>query len=149
MDTKQLESYMTKDPEIAKLYGGVVPKDMLPLRPPRPSLYIVNQDTSDKAGSHWIVVFIGDREQPAEYFDPLGKEPDKDFKKYLTCQSKSYMYNTQRCQNYMSNLCGHYCLFYCYFRARGHAMQSILKMFDKNDLMHNDQMVYSFYKYTC
>ena len=148
MDTNQLESYMRKDPEISKYYWGVLPKDFLPLKPERPTLYVVNQDTSDKEGSHWIVIFIGDRKQPAEYFDPLGKEPDEDFKNYLIMQADRYMFNNQRCQNYMSNLCGHYCLFYCYFRARGYGMQNILNMFDKNDLFYNDQMVYFFYNYT-
>ena len=138
---------MQSDPEISKYNGGVLRKDLLPLRPTRPSLFIVNQDTSDKSGSHCIVVFLSGEGDFAEYFDQLGKEPDTDFKNYLTLQSKGYIFNTQKCQNYLSNLCGHYCFFYCYFRARGCSMGTILNMFDKQNLFYNDQLVFRFYQY--
>ena len=147
MDTHELETYMQQDPKISQYYGGVLPKDLVPMRPVRPSLFIVNQDTSDKNGSHCIVVFLGGEGELGEYFDPLGKEPDTDFKNYLTLQSRGYMFNTQRCQNYLSNLCGHYCLFYCYFKARGRSMGTILNMFDKQNLYYNDQLVFHFYQY--
>ena len=147
MDTFQLEMYMKTDPEISRCYGGVVAKDLLPEYPRKPSFYIVNQDTSEKAGSHWIAVNMVDDEL-TEYFDPLGKEPDNYLKDYMSSQSKSYQYNTKRCQNYISNICGQYCLFYCYFRAREYSMQDILDMFEKNDLRYNDQLIYFFYKYT-
>ena len=141
MDTYELETYMQRDPKISHFYRGVLPKDLLPLRP----LFIVNQDTSNKDGSHWIVVYLGGEGNLAEYFDPLGKEPDGDFKSYLTLQSRGYMFNTQRCQNYLSNLCGHYCLFYCYFKARGHSMGIILNRFDKQNLYYKDQLVFHFF----
>ena len=120
---------------------------MLPKMPDKPALFIVNTDTSDKPGSHWIVVFVKDC-KISEYFDPLGKSPDGYFSNYLSEQSKSYSYNTKRCQNYGTNICGQYCLFYCYFRARGYSMEDIVKMFDENDLVYNDQLVYFFYEYT-
>ena len=147
MDTEQLEKYMKADKWITEIYGGVFPKDLLPHSPERPSLFIVNLDKSDQPGSHWVVVFVVDR-KISEYFDPLGKVPDTDFKNYLTQQSRSYRYSDKRCQNYASNICGQYCLFYCYFRARGYSMQHILNMFDENNLLYNDQLVYYFYEYT-
>ena len=147
MDTVELENYMKADAWISKSYSGVVPKDMLPEKPDKPSFYIVNQDTSEKAGSHWIVVFAVDK-KISKYFDPLGKMPDSYFQNYLSLQSLSYRYNSKRCQNYGSNICGQYCLFYCYFRSRGYSMEDILNMFEENDLMYNDQLVYYFYKYT-
>ena len=100
---------MRQDPEISKYYGGVLPKDFLPLRPSQMSLFIVNQDTSDKNGSHWIVIYLREEGELAECFDPVGKDQDADFKNYLTLQSRGY--NIQRCQNYMENLCGQYHLF--------------------------------------
>ena len=94
------------------------------------------------------MIYLGEEGELAEYFDPLGKDPDTDFQNYLTLQSKGYMFNTQRCQNYMSNLCGQYCLFYCYFRARGRGMGTIFNIFDKSNLYYNDQLVFHFYQYT-
>ena len=147
MDTTDLETYIKADERISKFYGGVLAKDMLPRIPKKPGFYIVNTDTSEKPGSHWIVVFVIDNEI-SEYFDPLGKSPDGYFISYLTQQSGSYRYNVKRCQNYVSNICGQYCLFFCYFRARAYSMEDILKMFQENDLVYNDQLVYFFYNYT-
>ena len=67
-------------------------------------------------------------------FDPLGKKPDEDFVSYLTLQSEHYSFNNKRCQSHVSNLCGQYCLFCCYFRSRGYSMQDILGVFDENNL---------------
>ena len=147
MNTLELETYMKADSLISSYYGGVVPKDLLPLQTVKPSFYVVNLDTSDKAGSHWIVMFHRD-DKMTEYFDPLGKKPDEEFVSYLTLQSQHYIFNNRRCQSRVSNLCGQYCLFYCYFRSRGYSMQDILGMFDENNLLYNDQLVYFFYQYT-
>ena len=147
MNSLQLEIHMKTDSWIAKYYGGVLPRDLLPTSPMKPSFYVVNQDESSEAGSHWIVVFMQDN-KITEYFDPLGKVPDQHFKDYMSFQSDNYLYNRKRCQNYQSNLCGQYCLFYCYVRAREYSMQNILDMFDENNLMYNDQLVYFFYAYT-
>ena len=138
---------MKTDRQIAKYYGGVLAKDLLPDTAVKPGFYIVNQDPSNKEGSHWIVMFVCNN-QITEYFDPLGKAPLTYFRDYMRLQSQIYQYNMKRCQNYFSNLCGQYCLFYCYFRARSYAMQDILDMFDEKDLVYNDQVVYFFYQYT-
>ena len=60
MDTSELEQYMLKDPYISLLYGGVVPKDLLPKNSAKQKMYIVNLDKSDKQGSHWIALFLCD-----------------------------------------------------------------------------------------
>lgn len=52
METSELESYMLNDPHIASIYGGVVPKDMLPNNVEKPKIFIVNLDKSNKKGSH-------------------------------------------------------------------------------------------------
>ena len=51
MDTVNLETYMKEDKWISKYYGGVLPKDMLPMMNGKPKFYITNQDTSDKPGA--------------------------------------------------------------------------------------------------
>ena len=103
MNTLELESYIKADPWIARFYGGVVPKDLLPCSQMKLSFYIINQDTSEKVGSPWIVMFQLDN-TISEYFEPLGKEPDSDFKTHMTLQSHSYQFNDKRCQNYLSNV---------------------------------------------
>ena len=57
MNTEELETFMLNDPCIASVYGGVVPKDGLPVHVKKPQIFIVNLDTSDKIGTHWVVIF--------------------------------------------------------------------------------------------
>ena len=73
----------------------MLPRDLLPTSPVKPSFYVVNQDESSEAGSHWIVVFMQDN-KITEYFDPLGKVPDQHLKDYMSFQSRSYLYNRKR-----------------------------------------------------
>ena len=57
MNSFELEIYMKNDPWIQKYYGGVVPKELLPLQTTKPSFYEENQGTREQIGSHWVVVF--------------------------------------------------------------------------------------------
>ena len=132
MNKLELETYMTADCRISSDYGGMVPKDFLSLQTVKPSFYMINQDTSDIAGSHWIAMF---HDTMTEYLDPLVKTPDEEFVSYLTLQSERYIFNNRRSQCRVSNLCRQYCLFYCYFRSRGYSMQDILGMFDESNLL--------------
>ena len=139
MDTSELEKYMLNDPCIASLYGGVVPKDILPEEVQKPKLYIVNLDESSKKGSHWISLFLLNN-AVSEYFDPLGHSPDTFVEKYMEKQSTCYLSNVKQCQSSFSNSCGKLCLFYCYFRSRGKSLGEILDYF-KNNVLYNEAFI--------
>ena len=146
MDTSELKEYMLKDPCISLMYGGVVPKDLLPKDSPKQKLYIVNLDKSNKQGSHWITLFLCN-DKVTEYFDPLGKEPDEFIKRFMENESTCYINNTKQCQSSLSNTCGQFCLFYCFFRSRGQSMGGILEYF-KTNLLYNEALVHEFYALT-
>ena len=141
MNTSQLENYMKSDPYISKLYGGVVAVDQLPLLPSKPSVYIVNCDPIALPGSHWVVVYI---DNVCEHFDSAGIKPRPDFEQYLVLQGSPYMYNNQRVQDFTSDTCGLFCLFYCYFRCRGYSFAAIMNMFS-DYLMLNEVVVKAFF----
>ena len=60
---------------MVKTFKNVLPKDKLPKKISQfPSAYILNTDSSDQRGKHWVVC---DFESPnyAEFFDSYGNHP--------------------------------------------------------------------------
>lgn len=93
-------------------FAGVFPSNLIPKN--INAYAIVNLDPWPKKGTHWVVVGRG------EYFDPLGFPPKvlkiRDF--LLSFKNKSKIWiNNVRVQDYFSNVCGHYCIFYIIMRC--------------------------------
>ena len=83
MKTLDVEERMMSDEMTRMIAGGVYAADQLPRTIPyRPSLYIANTDPHFRPGRHWVVIYFG--EEPIEYFDPLGKEPNNIIEDYMT-----------------------------------------------------------------
>ena len=141
MNTSQLKAYMLNDPFIRKYYGGVVAIDQLPIFPDKPTIFIANCDPISLPGSHWVVLYL---DSICEHFDSAAFKPRSGFDTYLTVQGPKYLYNTKRIQSYHSDTCGLFCLFYCYFRCRGHSFLEILNMFSGN-LEMNETIVKTFF----
>ena len=80
-----------------------------------------------------------------EYFDSLGKKPKKEIISILFHNSQFCVYNTERIQDYNTNSCGLYCLFYSYYACRDCSMTNIVSCFDDN-LKNNEKIVKSFTK---
>ena len=146
MNTEEIETYMLNDPCILSLYGGVLAKDQLPVNVKSPSMFVVNLDTSDKAGIHWIVIFVKSK-HTCEYFDPLGDPPDQFLTSYMMSQSNKVVVSSKQCQATNTASCGKFCLYFCFFRSRNNTMKEILQSFT-NVLLYNEAKVYYFYKFT-
>ena len=119
------------------------PIDRIPVNLPHDSLVIVNLDPSDKRGSHWIVIHHISKGK-VEHFDSLGNKPDIKIHNSLTANSITYKYNNRRLQNFFTETCGLYCIYYSYYSARGKIMEEILNDFSSN-LKHNEIIVKGFY----
>ena len=78
-----------------------------------------------------------------EYFDSLGKKPKKAILKYLFSQNIKCVYSTKRLQNYNTNTCGLYCLFYSYYSCRSCDLESIVECYT-DDLKKNERIVKNF-----
>lgn len=92
-------------------------------------------------------VFFYFNEEHSEFFDSLGQPPESYhayFRYYLIARGKPIVYNKQRIQSRDSSDCGQYCLYYCYFRARGLSMRDVLTNFDPDSLLQNDKFVHDF-----
>ena len=91
MNTEEVFEMMKSDKEINKIFIGVYSIDLIPQDLPVPSIIVVNLDSSEKKGSHWIVLHY--QRKHVEYFDSLGKEPGKEIHNLLTSKGFTYKYN--------------------------------------------------------
>ena len=55
MKSQQIEGLLKKDPQAKKIFKKVCALDEIE-EPSYPSAYVINSDTSDKKGEHWVVV---------------------------------------------------------------------------------------------
>ena len=143
MDSNELNFYMMRDPLIKRRFIGVYPIDMIPEYFISPSILIINLDKSNEKGSHWIVIHQKDDKQ-IEIFDSLGKTPKKDIRNLLMSNNKGYMYSHKRVQDYFTETCGQFCLFYSFYSCRGLTLQDIVNKFNSN-LKSNELIVQRFF----
>ncbi len=115
-----------------------------------PSFLIVNIDSSEMKGSHWIAVGIFN--DKIEIFDPLGfdifnwsKVPCDllDFLHRLSVTRR--VYTAPRVQSDSSYLCGFYTIFYVIAR-KFVSFDHLFKCFCTQFLSRNDKILYNFFK---
>ena len=70
---------------------GIYPIDLIPYDLPNLCIIIVNLDSSEKKGSHWMVLHY--QRKCVEYCDSLGKEPLKEIHNLLSSKGITYKYN--------------------------------------------------------
>lgn len=137
MDTEQIQKFMRKiNP---KIQNNVFAANRLPQNVSLPIFFISNLDPDFKPGSHWVAVFINSR-GVGEYFDSFGRKPTKYHEMFLKRNTKQFFYNGKIIQNYLTSVCGIYCLVYIYFRSKGISMHDFVNMFS-TDTLFNDFVV--------
>lgn len=141
MNTKEINNAL----RYLRNFGGVLAADQLPMIQVKGKFYIINTDPSTKPGKHWIAVYM---DETPEFFDSLGQAPStykKEFEYFLINHGPEYIYNTQRIQNYGTDKCGEYCIYYVILRGMGFSMKQIVKRFSTVNLQYNDNTVHKFY----
>lgn len=144
MNTDELETYMLNDPYISQMYGGVVALNEVPNVIKKPSVFIVNSDPNYLPGTHWYALYF---DRISEHFDSAGFEPNPVLENHLIVHGPQYKYNSTRVQNFNTDTCGLFCLFFVYFRCRGYTFNKIMNMFS-NNLELNEHIVKYFYEIT-
>lgn len=127
---------------INKFSYGVFASNELPKHTKfmKPAFFVVNIDTSDKPGSHWIAMFFS-KENKAEYFDSYGLPPRPVFTKYLKKNSNNFTYNKKRIQGDFSTNCGNYCCVYLCFKCNRKTLQNFTKCFSEKNYNFNDEKI--------
>ena len=134
---------MMKYPLIRRRFICVYPIDVIPEDFISPSILIINLDKSYEKGSHWIAIHQKE-DQQIEIFDSLGKKLQKEIHNILLSNNKGYMYNHKCVQDYFTETCRHFCLFYIYYTCRGLKLQDIVNKFNSN-LKSNELIVQKFF----
>ena len=110
-----------------------------------PVYYIVNTDVSSGAGIHWILIVILNVNICIEWFDSLGHDPQyyhENSQNFVTCKGKSAdVKNSFDVQSKNSNRCGYFCMYVSDKRCMGMCYVDIMRTFDENNLVSNDEIV--------
>ena len=129
MNTKQLWQALTNNNITEKIFDGVFPVDKLSHIKRKPELIICNTDPSYKSGQHWLLFFF--HNDVVDYYDSLGEDIGfygKDFINFIKKFAKSIQSTTYRSQPRNTSLCGHYCLYFAYYRCKGFSMNEIMNL---------------------
>ena len=102
---------------------------------------IANTDTRGGPGKHWVSFHFTDR-GPDEFFDSLGKTPD--YYNFEGVLEKPYLTIQNRLQDFGSNTCGLYCIYYVLCRYAGMSMMDLVNVFSVRELELNDRLVRTF-----
>jgi hypothetical protein len=126
---------LSKDEITSKIFLGVFAKDELPLELKYPCCFVCNTAPRHNRGEHWLAFFFN-KNGFCNFFDSYGKDPnDFGLSDYLEKTSLNWSFNKKRIQG-MEPYCGHYCIFYLLFRARGKDINFFRKFgidYSKND----------------
>ena len=95
---------------------------------------------SSKPGEHRIAVYF-DKHGKGENFDSYSLPPSVNgFTALMERNSKEWVHNDKTLQNLFSTTCGHYCVYFVFYRCRGYSMRDIVSRFSFN-LTENDRKV--------
>lgn len=147
MNSYQITKVLSSNPTTKSNFLGVFARDELPIISKLPCSFVLNTQNRDKPGEHWLAFFY-DNQGKAEFFDPVAISPNYyNLDKYLNTTSKAkWNYNKTRVQSFFSKTCGHFCVFYIYFKSLNYNLNDIILMFS-NNLEKNDILVKNFIKY--
>lgn len=142
MNTIQLEKileYYAKKSYKKSFFYGIFALDKLPHVQTFPSCLIMNNQTSDNEGEHWVAIYF-DKYRRCEFFDSFGKSPKfYGIMPYLKKYSKSIKFNNKKIQSIFSPYCGLYSVFFLFFKLKGKSMNYYKNLF-KKDPIKNDIM---------
>lgn len=132
MDTLTICRLACGDLNIKRHFGGVFASDDLPERKKKFISFVVNIDPKRLPGSHWIGIFF--KQNTALYFDSYGRPPtNKNILKFLKRNSKKICYNNVCFQDYFSNSCGYFCLYFLWVSSRNLPMQGMSELDQKGN----------------
>lgn len=88
-----------------------------------------NTDTHKKPGKHWVACFIDNVGKTVEYFDSLGKEPNKYIREFLFNFEENYTFKINKIAfQDKSNLCGLYACWFTINKLEGKTFEQIQEM---------------------
>lgn len=112
-----------------KQFVGVFPRDRLPVLKKLPAFLVINTDSADEPGEHWIAVCIS-RQRQAIFFNSFGLPPlSADVVSFIDRYSNRLEYCNVVLQNAYSTVCGFYCIAFVRHMANGGTLSRFVSQF--------------------
>ena len=121
MDTYQIYSILKQ--ELGNDFIGVFARDKIPTDLPPKFGMVVNTHPAHKPGEHWVAIYV--ENNIGEYFDSYGLPPPLDLEQVLDQVCHNFTFNPHQLQDYLSFVCGEYCIYYLYHRQCGERLHEI------------------------
>ena len=142
---QQLRHLGYHDPDLAPYFAGVFPSDRLPARPvdEGPRGYIVNIDTHDQPGGHWVALWTHDGGCTVmdSFAIPLAMYKPHDLLDWLTHHFEGFESNGHAIQAVDSQACGLYALMFLIHMSVGGTLDTFMNIFSRQDFVKNDRRV--------
>lgn len=139
MDAETILKFILSDQKMKHVFQGIYPCDKIPAIL-KQGFYIINTDPSFAEGRHWVALCCLKDCNTVEYFDSYGKEPFPMLDQHLKMLNVNVRYNACVLQGQTSDVCGDYCVLFCFFSSRGHDMEYFISLFSVNTAL-NDNIV--------
>ena len=145
MNTNQLRCILRRDRRIDQQFIDVFAlnqfKEFVKQNGLIHGIYVVNDDPITKEGNHWFLVHV--EKDCINFVDSFAMDPSfYNVEKELT--SKMIRMIPFQLQNYLSDVCGYYCIYFSYFLTRNFSLGKIVNMFSSTNRVQNDRKVYQF-----
>lgn len=137
MDSLQITKILEANPMTRKSFKGCLPRDMLKIPATFPASYIVNMDTSREEGSHWVAMFIPNRNE-VFYFDSLKKDVPLGIDKFLKSFPK-FKTNKFSYQSPFTQSCGLHAIVFIYHMSLGYTFEQYTNLL--NSMYNTDLFV--------
>lgn len=137
-DTESLRRSCQRDPVISQYFLDVYGTDEVPCRALYPRCAIVNTDPIALPGQHWVGLFWPAPGQ-GEFFDSYAIRPQT-YDARWQCFA-GFEQAARPIQQWTTDVCGDYTLYYLYHRCRGTPLSTIVRYFSPTDLLYNDTAV--------
>ena len=98
---------------------------LVPCQAPYPHCTIANTDPIDLPGQHWVALFWSAPDQ-GDFFDSYAIPPQRFRRRWQCFQGFQAPHSIQQ---WTSNVCGDYALYYLYHRCRGTPLPKIVQYF--------------------
>lgn len=128
--------------DIKNFYLGCFSSDNYPKSLEKFEFFIVNKDSSKEKGSHWMIVFLSEKE--IEFFDSCGTT--EEFVKNFLNFNKPFVcvFNKTQLQPLNSDTCGQFCIYFAFKRLsnRDQSFSNVLnKSFSLNLEKNNENVI--------
>jgi hypothetical protein len=127
-----ISNVLTHDAKTRHIFRGVFSLNETVKKPTKvPAAYIYNVVPRGTVG-HWICLYVSSNFE-VEFFGSYGMRPPRKLLTMARGWTRRVTWNKIRFQNYNTNVCGLYAIYFLHFRCRGWTMNQIQKHFNENN----------------